>query len=379
MQKKIVNPVTTLKYQHRRKTFELLLNQKEISRNDISNVLRVSVQTAMKIIKYFEDYGLAKCIGEKEAEFGRRPQLYSLENNKAFYIGIIHESNIIRAGIVNLGLELVLEESIEMKNSVEEIIVEQTCEIVQILINKLEAKINTDVTILGIGLGLPGVVNENTMEISFAPSLAISKAVNIKSYIEELKTKLHTEIFIENNINAAVLGELKDENDLVYLSLGSGIGIGIILDKKIRRGAHFRSGEIGSLATSNLDNNIENLIGLEALKTKFNFDKTNIDSMNPETKTQMIDFIATETTKIIATTTAILDISDFIVGGLTLDLLGSELFAKIEEKIASLSGYNINLRPQSSSKSPLIGICKKSFDFCVDSLLFLDKLKEESV
>ena len=378
MQKKIVNPVTTLKYQHRRKTFELLLEKKELSKNDISEELKVSIQTAMKIMKYFETYGFVEGIGEKEVQLGRKPQLYSLKNNKIFYIGIMYESNVIHAGIINLGLELILEESIEMKGNIEEIILNQTYEIIQRLINKLKSNNKTDIKILGIGLGLPGVINEKTKEISIAPSLSIFQAYNLNSLIEELKVKLNTEVIIENNVNAAVLGELKEENDLVYLSLGSGIGLGIILDKKVRRGAHFRAGEIGSLSTSNLENNIEDVIGLKALKNNFGFDKNNIHSIDEETRSKMINFIATETTKIIASTTAILDISDFIIGGLTLDLLGIELFTKIEEKIAALSGYNINLRQQSSPKSPLIGICKKIFNIYINSLLFLDKSSENN-
>ncbi len=370
---KAVNPVTILKNHHRRKTFELLLKNKEVSKNDISKILHVSAQTAMKIIHYFEDYGLVECVGEKEVELGRKPQIYSLKKNKAFYIGIIHEGNSIHAGIVNLNLELLFDVTVEMKDTIEETLYNQTCEIVEYLIKETEKIISSKVTILGIGMGLPGVVNENTMEISMAPSFSIIDPFKIEPFIEKLKTKLNVEVVIENNVNAAILGEHKDESDLAYLSLGVGIGLGIILENKLRRGANFKAGEVGNLITSDINHTLEDLIGLQALCNRFNLNEKDISDCDKETRIKLIDFIATETVKVITTTIAILDINDFIIAGLTLDLLGDDLFFKIKEKIATLRNYNINLRKQSSSISPLIGICKKSSDFCIDRLLLLDK------
>ncbi len=368
-----INPVTTLKSQHRHLTLDMLHKYNVISRNDVSKELKVSVQTAMKIMKYLEDYRFVKSAGEKEADLGRKPQLYALNNDKFFFIGIVYEGSVIRAGIVNLSLELVLEDSAEMKNTIEEVLVTQTVEIAQKLIIKLKETIGESITIVSLGIGFPGVVNDKEREISFAPTLSITDPHSISPLVSRIEKELQLPVFLENNVNAAVLGLQNNATDTVLLALGSGIGMGIIIDNKLRKGVHFRAGEIGTLNTTSENSNIEDSIGLKALEKKWHFSHkeplTNIPKENFE---EMIEYLASETTKIIATTTAILDISDFFVGGITLDLFGSDLFEKIEEKISKLHGFQLKLQYQSTSKASLIGICKKAFNESIDPLLLSD-------
>lgn len=368
-----INPVTTLKNQHRHSTLDLLHKYNVISRNDISKELKVSVQTAMKIMKYLEDYGFVECAGEKAADFGRKPQLYALNNDKFFFIGIVYEGSVIRAGIVNLSFELVLEDSTEMKTTIEDVLVTQTVEIAEKLIKKLKQTMGDSITIVSLGIGFPGVVNDKKMEVSFAPTLSITEPHSISPLVSQIKEKLKLPVFLENNINAAVLGLQNNSSDTVLLALGSGIGMGILIDKKLRKGVHYRAGEIGTLNTTSEDSNIEDSIGLKALEKRWNFShKEPLTNIPSERFEEMIEFLASETTKIITTTTAILDISDFFVGGLTFDLFGNKLFEKIEEKISKLQGFQLKLQYQSTSKAALIGICKKAFDTSIDPLLLSD-------
>lgn len=71
----------------------------------------------------------------------------------------------------------------------------------------------------------------------------------IKRYLEKA---FHLPVLVENDVNAMALGEKvwgrgKRVNNLVCLTIGTGIGGGVIINNQIYRGAHFYAGEIGHL------------------------------------------------------------------------------------------------------------------------------------
>jgi len=99
----------------------------------------------------------------------------------------------------------------------------------------------------GIGLGVPGPVDIKKGIIKHTPNLDLDN-INI---IEELG-ELNTPIFLENDANAAALGEKwfgagKEAENMVYMTVSTGIGGGIIINKEIFHGAGDAAGEIGHM------------------------------------------------------------------------------------------------------------------------------------
>lgn len=99
----------------------------------------------------------------------------------------------------------------------------------------------------GIGLGVPGPVNIKKGVIKHTPNLKLDN-VNI---IEELR-ELDTPIFLENDANAAALGEKwfgagKAAENMIYMTVSTGIGGGVIINKEIFHGAGDAAGEIGHM------------------------------------------------------------------------------------------------------------------------------------
>lgn len=97
-----------------------------------------------------------------------------------------------------------------------------------------------------IGIGIPGTCDDETGIIEYAPNLEF-KNVNIR---EELKKYFNLPIYIDNDANCASLGEstkgaAKGYNNSVTITIGTGVGGGIIIDKKILKGAFNGAGEIG--------------------------------------------------------------------------------------------------------------------------------------
>nr|MDD6335441.1 ROK family protein [bacterium] len=102
--------------------------------------------------------------------------------------------------------------------------------------------------IQGMGIGLPGVVNVDAGTLVFADNLGWSN-VHICS---EMNARLGIPIMCGNDANVAALAEAKagacmGADNAIVLTLGTGLGGGIILGGKIHTGAHFVGGEIGHM------------------------------------------------------------------------------------------------------------------------------------
>ena len=101
--------------------------------------------------------------------------------------------------------------------------------------------------VIGIGIGVPGPVDNNGV---------VKKCVNIGWDVTDVKTELQTllktNVSVGNDANIAALGEMfkgggKDYKNLVMVTLGTGVGGGIIIDGKILQGSDCAAGEIGHI------------------------------------------------------------------------------------------------------------------------------------
>ncbi|GIG28200.1 ROK family protein [Cellulomonas marina] len=99
----------------------------------------------------------------------------------------------------------------------------------------------------GVGVGLPGMVDVVTGEVSHAVNLGLAGAVPVA---RPLTDRLGVPVALENDLNAAALGAatvLGLHGDLAFLSLGTGVAAGLLLDGRLRRGHSGAAGEIGHL------------------------------------------------------------------------------------------------------------------------------------
>lgn len=99
-----------------------------------------------------------------------------------------------------------------------------------------------------VGIGAPGAVNGETGIIEFS--------ANFNSHnweiVKMMKERLGIDVLVENDANAAAYGEFlvgaaKDANDAVVITLGTGVGGGIIIDGMIYSGSNFAGAELGHI------------------------------------------------------------------------------------------------------------------------------------
>jgi glucokinase len=109
------------------------------------------------------------------------------------------------------------------------------------------AKQGLDVQVVGIGA--PGVIQMNTGVVVKSPNFPDWNNLPLK---EELERALRLPVFIENDANAAALGEQwrgagNGISSMIFITLGTGVGGGLVLHNKIWHGADGMAGEIGHI------------------------------------------------------------------------------------------------------------------------------------
>ena len=163
-----------------------------------------------------------------------------------YTVGIDLGGTNIVAGVVNGDYEIIARAS--CKTNVprpEAEICDSMAAIVKEAIKKAKLKMDD---IDYIGIGVPGAVNPETRIIETSPNLFF-KNWEIAKMMEE---RLHKYTKVENDANAAALGEFlagsaKRTKNAIAITLGTGVGGGIIIDGKIYSGSNFAGAELGHM------------------------------------------------------------------------------------------------------------------------------------
>lgn len=124
-------------------------------------------------------------------------------------------------------------------------VVHDMCEAITELRGRLKSA-----ELIGIGIGMPGVINLANGTVRQSPNLPGWSDFPVR---DDIESRLGTRVILENDANAAALGEKwvgagKDVSGLCILTLGTGIGGGLIFDGSIWHGMDGMGGELGHMS-----------------------------------------------------------------------------------------------------------------------------------
>lgn len=164
-----------------------------------------------------------------------------------YLIGIDVGGMSIKGGIVNkIDGKIIEQYSIPTtKYSKEYSISEDIAKVIDYLIVKTGIKFEQ---IVGIGIGQPGSVDSERGIIRYANNIALENV----PVVAELQEKYSVPIYINNDANCAALGEYvfgagRGYKDIVFITLGTGVGSGIIIDGKLFEGRSSAGAEAGHM------------------------------------------------------------------------------------------------------------------------------------
>lgn len=114
------------------------------------------------------------------------------------------------------------------------------------IIREIKRQVSNTELLLGVGLGMPGSVRPETLAVYDCNNLGWNNDTDI---IALLKKSLDIPIVIENDANAATIGEKwqdsSSKDNLMYVTLGTGVGAGIVLNSELVHGFAGAAGELG--------------------------------------------------------------------------------------------------------------------------------------
>ena len=165
-----------------------------------------------------------------------------------YYVGIDFGGTGIKVGIIDENGKILIKDSFvtDPQKSGDEI-VKHIAECTQKVMD--DSKLPQE-NILGIGIGSPGLLNPETGQLKIVTNIPNLNDIYLTKGISDY---LNKPAFLDNDVNTMSLGEFyygsgKGKKNVIALTVGTGVGGGIILNGELYRGTTFTAGEIGHMS-----------------------------------------------------------------------------------------------------------------------------------
>ncbi|HDR04392.1 MAG TPA: ROK family transcriptional regulator [Candidatus Marinimicrobia bacterium] len=230
----------------------LIRTESPISRSGIAKLANMSKATVSEIIHRLDELGLIIEIGKGEstAKGGKRPTLLKMNPEGGYVFGLEFKLGGTLIALANIEGQQIAENWVE--HAVGSAIDEVLPNVISAMDDMLAEVDNSLEKLVSIGLGTPGLVNYDKGMLLVADTLG--------GWANQPLTKHFTDHFgvpvvLENDVNTITLGEFlfgigQQESDMICISIGDGIGAGIIQNRKLIRGINGAAGEIGYIETT---------------------------------------------------------------------------------------------------------------------------------
>jgi glucokinase-like ROK family protein len=223
----------------------ILRSQSPISRAAIAKVTGLNKATVSTLVDELIAEQMVIELGPGESSGGRRPQLLMLNEQAGLVAGVDLGVGYIRVVLLDLRARVRWRRRVPMDCSLAP---EGCLEHLSALVEEGVAALQpTALGLLGVGIGVPGLVDHHQGRLLFAPNLHWTDV----PIADHLQQRLGVPVYVDNEANAGAVGELwvgaasHGARTMVYLSAGIGLGAGIILGREVFRGAGGVAGEIG--------------------------------------------------------------------------------------------------------------------------------------
>jgi predicted NBD/HSP70 family sugar kinase len=229
-----------------RAAMEILLHQGPTSRADLAKKTGLSKQTMSEVIRTLEESGWVRVKGVVSGKVGRSAVTYEVAPDAGCVIGIDLGATTIRAAVVDIAGGINHEREVAVDGHTGQKLLDQVNKLIEMSLKA--AKIPRSKVLLA-AVATPGVVDPDSGLLSLAPNMANIDRIDMRRSLQDV---LGCDVIIENDVNAAVIGEswkgIATGLDCVaFISLGTGIGLGTLVNGKLMRGANGAAGEISYL------------------------------------------------------------------------------------------------------------------------------------
>jgi predicted NBD/HSP70 family sugar kinase len=225
---------------------ELVRSSGSISRAELSRKSLLSAPTVSAIVDRLLQRGILIETSLAPSSGGRPPVLLSLDAKAGYVVGIKLRGDGLTTVVCDLDAEIVSSKELDIPlvanpTAAIEAIERETKRAIR------EAKVPTS-KVLGVGVGLSGVIETDEGICRYSHLL---KWENVE-LAGPLRSRLGLPVWVDNDVNTLAVaekwaGDANAARDFVTLSVGRGIGLGIVIDRALYRGANGASGEFGHM------------------------------------------------------------------------------------------------------------------------------------
>lgn len=239
------NTTKVLKEANKYLVMQCITFHQPITIEDIMKITSVSRPTVLEVVKELMAGGYIIKKGQSRTTGGRPAELIALNGESSYAIGIDLEFPTVRIVCTNAAREIKTQACMkyDMEANAKEVL-ERLMDEVSGVIDT--AQINVE-NIAGIGIGLPGNIDERSGISIHIERIKEWKNINIKEMFEE---KFQVPVYVKNDVHFLALAEReqyisKEIQDFIYIGLRSGIGGAIFYHGKELDGRKGNAGFIG--------------------------------------------------------------------------------------------------------------------------------------
>jgi glucokinase-like ROK family protein len=225
---------------------DLLRRFAPLSRAELAARTGLNRSTVSIIINSLIEEGFVQETDLQSSKIGRPGMLLVLNPKGGFAVGVEIGVDFISVILTDFIANVLWRQRVSSDPAEDQIrILDRASELTQ---EAIDVGLGQGLRPLGIGIGVPGLVDLRQGKLIFAPNLRWNN-VPLRLMWSQ---RFDLPIFIENEANAAALGEYyfgvaRDMDNFIYLSAGIGLGGGVIIDGKLFRGYSGYAGEVGHM------------------------------------------------------------------------------------------------------------------------------------
>lgn len=212
-----------------------------VSRTAVGRKLGVSPATVTAITRELLELGLIRHVGKEPSGGGRPAELLELVADSAHVIGVKVATDRVIGVVEDLAANVLGTFTEPIDGTPDQLL----DELVQVLRQHM---VDGPGVLLGVGLGVPGMVDSSAGGRVDAPTIGLV-GVELGS---ELQRQLGVPVIVENDVHTLAVAERlygmgQDVEDFITVTIGRGVGLGIVIGGELHAGQSGGAGEVGHL------------------------------------------------------------------------------------------------------------------------------------
>ncbi|HEY2296156.1 MAG TPA: ROK family protein [Jatrophihabitans sp.] len=218
----------------------------QLSRAELARLTGLSKPTVSLALTNLERTGLVRASGVRTGAPGPNAVLYEVRPEAGFVLALDVGREYVRGAISDFAGNVRARDALHTRAKTRRGRIAELSRLGERLCGKLGI---TLASVTQTVLGSPGVYDRRRDALSLSGAL---EGWDHPKLLSELRAALGTSLMIENDVDAAALAERahghgREVDSFAFVSIGTGVGMGLVLEGKLRRGAHGAAGEIAYL------------------------------------------------------------------------------------------------------------------------------------